>query len=130
MLSTIQILLVTVIGIGVLVATAIAFTDAVRRPERAFSEAGKRTKKFWSLVLGAGLLVAVLCAVRLISSVIFNLAALVPAAAYWYDVRPELPGSGASARAKLAANRQQRKAAKLPRKVKVPDYYDPADWDK
>lgn len=130
MLRTIRFLLITVIGIGVLVAAVIAFTDAIRRPERAFSEAGKRTKKFWSLVLGAGLLVALLGAVGLVS-IIFNLAALVPAAAYWYDVRPELPNpGGGSARAKLAASRQQRKAAKLPRKVEVPDYYDPADWDK
>jgi|GEM_PF-435940 len=128
MLSTLRFILVLVIGLGVLAAAVVAFVDAVRRPERAFTEAGKRTKKFWLLVLGAGLLFAVLGALNMIG-IVLNLAALVPAAVYWYDVRPELPNTGGSTREKLAV-RQRKVAAKLPRKVEVPDYYDPSDWDK
>jgi len=126
-LAILRFVLSIAISLGVLVVAALGFFDALRRPEQAFSQEGKRSKKFWLLLLGAGLLVAVLGALQMGVGIILNLAALIPAAAYWYDVRPEIKSHGTTRGARPP---KPAKPAKLPRKVEVPDYYDPADWDK
>lgn len=137
-LNTVRLILVTVIGIGVLVVSAIALVDAITRPERAFASEGKRTKKFWLLVLGAGALVALLGALSMVS-IMLNLIALVPAAVYWYDVRPEVKpygttrGVAKSQRSDGATNSLNHsvnkvRARKLSKSAKVPDYFDPDDW--
>jgi uncharacterized membrane protein len=77
------------VGVGVLVASILAFTDAARVPERAFVTADKRTKKFWLLVLGAGLLFSILGALQMVG-IMLNIIAIIPAAAYWYGVRAEV----------------------------------------
>jgi hypothetical protein len=81
------------IGVGVLFAALTAIISASQRPERAFETAGKRTKKFWLLVLGAGLLFAALGVLGMIP-ILLNIAAVVPAAIYWYDVKPAVSERG------------------------------------
>lgn len=141
-LGVARFVLVTVIALGVLAASVVAFADAAMRPPRAFSEEGKRTKRFWLLLLGAGLLFAVLGALSMIS-VVLNLAALIPAAAYWYDVRPAIKPFGTTRGGpnnttatpkrpkpiKTPRPAAKIRAAKEARGVKAPDYYDPTDWE-
>jgi len=74
------------IGGGVLLASIIAMVDAARVPESAFVDADNRTKKFWLLLLGGGLVVAILGALQMVG-IMLNLIAIAPAAAYWYGVR-------------------------------------------
>ena len=81
--------LTVVIAIGVFVAAMLALIDAARKPGTAYTDGGKKTKKFWLLVLGAGGLFALLGAVGMIN-IMLNIIAIVPAAIYWYDVRPAI----------------------------------------
>lgn len=85
----IRMVITIAIMVGVLAASVIAFADAARVPSFAYTSNGKRTKKFWLLVLGAGLLFALMGAVQMIG-IMLNIIAIVPAAAYWYGVRPEI----------------------------------------
>lgn len=98
-LSNIRFFVAAAIAIAVLVCAVVALVDASRRPERAFASEGKQTKKIWMLILGGGLLFAVLGAVGMIS-VVLNIVAIGPAAVYWYGVRPAIKpygtGSGPS----------------------------------
>ena len=77
------------ITIGVLFVALLALVDALRRPADAFAENGKKTKKFWLLILGAGALFAVMGAVGMLN-IMINILAIVPGAVYWYDVRPAI----------------------------------------
>jgi hypothetical protein len=81
------------IALVVLVVAVIAFIDLLRRPERAFTAEGKATKTIWTLVLGAGLLFAVLGSLRMID-IVLNIIAIGPAAVYWYGVRPAIKPYG------------------------------------
>ena len=92
-LNTIRLVVVLAIAISVLVCSLIAFFDALRRPERAFASEGKQTKTIWLLILGGGLLFAVLGALGLVS-VVLNIVAIGPAAVYWYGVRPVIKPYG------------------------------------
>ena len=85
----IRFVLTIAIAIGVFIAAALALIDAVRKPAVAYTDGGKKTKKFWLLVLGAGGLFALLGAVGMIN-IMLNIIAIVPAAVYWYDVRPAI----------------------------------------
>ena len=85
------------IGGGVLLASIIAMVDAAQVPESAFVDADNRTKKFWLLLLGGGLVVAILGALQMVG-IMLNLIAIAPAAAYWYGVRQSVkPPRGSSA---------------------------------
>jgi hypothetical protein len=77
------------IAIGVLLAVALAVVDAIRRPAASYEASGKRTKRFWLLVLAAGTLFAVLGALQMVG-IMLNIIAIIPAAIYWYDVRPAI----------------------------------------
>ena len=92
-LSNIRFFVSAAIAIAVLVCAVIALIDASRRPERAFASESRQTKKIWLLILGAGLLFAVLGAVQMIS-VVLNIVAIGPAAVYWYGVRPNITPYG------------------------------------
>ncbi len=92
-LNLIRFLVVTAIALVVLVCALIAMFDAARRPERAFTSEGKQSKSIWLLILGAGLLFAVLGALNLIT-VVLNVVAIGPAAVYWYGVRPHIKPYG------------------------------------
>ncbi|CAN5495121.1 hypothetical protein BH18ACT8_BH18ACT8_03570 [soil metagenome] len=69
------------------VCKAVAFVDAVMRPENAFVAGGKQTKPFWLLVLG----LAVVANTLIWSPLSFlNLIGTVAALVYLADVRPIL----------------------------------------
>ncbi|MCL1870003.1 MAG: DUF2516 family protein [Promicromonosporaceae bacterium] len=93
MLNLIRWLVSSAVSLVVLVAAVIAIIDAARRPERAFTSEGKWTKPIWLLVLGAGLLFAVLGALGMIQ-IVLNIVAIGPAAVYWYGVRPAIKPYG------------------------------------
>ena len=93
MLNSVRIFIDLAISLVVLVAAVVAIADGARRPERAYSVEGKATKKIWMLILGAGLLFAVLGALGMIQ-IILNILAIGPAAVYWYDVRPAIKPYG------------------------------------
>ncbi|WP_029069077.1 DUF2516 family protein [Jonesia quinghaiensis] len=80
-----------------------ALVDASRRPARAFTAEGKRTKKFWLILLGASTLVGFLGLEPPLGAGYLGLMALfiaIPAFIYFADVRPALKpyGSGNSPR--------------------------------
>jgi len=94
-LDTIRLVVTIAIGVTVLVAAVVALIDAARRPESAYAYAGKQNKRLWLLILGGGLLFAVLGALGLVT-LILNIIALAPAGVYWYDVRPAVKNYGGS----------------------------------
>jgi len=77
------------LSVAVLLAAAIAFVDALRMPARSFEGTGRLVKKHWLLILGAGLLFAVLGGLGIVG-IMLNLIAIAPAAAYWYGLRDEI----------------------------------------
>ena len=67
------------------VCKAVAFVDAVSRPQEVFVATGKQTKPFWMLILG----IAVVANMLLWSPIhIVNLIGTVAAFVYLADVRP------------------------------------------
>src|SRR6478752_5307543 len=62
--------------------------DALRHPEKAYVAAGKRTRTFWLVLLGAALAIGFVTLFNPLS--IFGLLAFVGAAVYLADVRPAL----------------------------------------
>ena len=97
-MDTLRWLVANAVALAVLVVSVIAILDALRRPERAYTAEGKQTKTIWMLVLGAGLLFAVLGALQMIG-IVLNIIAVGPAAVYWYGVRPAIkPYGGGSQR--------------------------------
>ena len=85
-ISSVQGVVVLVLGRAALGAEVFALLDALRHRPDAFVAAGKRTKNFWLLVLG------VATAVGFVSNVLsmFGVIAFVAAAVYLADVRPAL----------------------------------------
>jgi len=79
-----------------------ALVDLLRRPAQAFLSAGKRTKKFWGLLLGAAVLLAFVALPYPIGFGYLSFLALgsaVAAAVYLADVKPAVtPYSGGRGR--------------------------------
>lgn len=100
LLGSFQGLILLVLGVGALAMTGYAFIDAVRRPAEAFTYAGKRTKVFWLVVLGAAFAITFVIFVDVLS--IFGILTVVAAAVYLVDVRPAVRqyrgGRGGAAR--------------------------------
>jgi hypothetical protein len=75
-----------------------ALIDLLRRPAQAFVSAGKRTKKFWGLLLGVAVLLAFVALPYPIGFGYLSFLALgsaVAAAVYLVDVKPAVvPYSG------------------------------------
>ncbi len=77
-----------ILGVGAFGLEAFAVVDALRRRPDAFVAAGKRTKQFWTILLGVA---AAIGFVTLFSPLnIFGLLAVVAAAVYVTDVKPAL----------------------------------------
>ncbi|CCH74151.1 conserved exported hypothetical protein [Nostocoides australiense Ben110] len=88
MLHTVQSWVLLILGAGALGLEAFAVVDALRRRPDAFVAAGKRTKQFWTILLGVA---AAIGFVTLFSPLnIFGLLAVVAGAVYLADVRPAL----------------------------------------
>jgi len=102
---------------GVLLASVIAIIDAARIPASNFVDSGKHTKRFWLLLLGAGVLFAVLGALQMVG-IMLNIIAIIPAAAYWYGVRSEVkPYRAKTVRAKTPMARPNFKFGRNTAKV-------------
>lgn len=76
------------LGVAALGCELFAFVDALRHPEQAFVAAGKRTRTFWLLVTGVGLLLGVVTVTNPLN--LFAVVGFVAAAVYLADVRPAL----------------------------------------
>ncbi len=88
MFHTVQSWVLLILGAGALGLEAFAVVDALRRRPDAFVAAGKRTKQFWTILLGVA---AAIGFVTLFSPLnFFGLLAVVAGAVYLADVRPAL----------------------------------------
>jgi hypothetical protein len=88
-LFTAQGIITLLLGVAAFAAEVFALVDAVRHRPDAFVAAGKRTKQFWSIVLGIAVLLGfVSIGTQLTFSI--GLIAVVAAGIYLADVRPAL----------------------------------------
>ncbi|WP_372593818.1 DUF2516 family protein [Actinotalea sp.] len=93
MIRTLQVYIFLALYLAVFVMSLVAFLDAVRRPAAAFPAAGKRTKQFWTTLLGVALAVAFVAIPAPIGLGLLSFLALgsaVAALVYQYDVKPAL----------------------------------------
>lgn len=96
MFGALQFYVLGLITVVLFAVEAYALVDALRRPAGAFVSAGKRTKQFWSLLLGGA---AVLGFVGLYPPLgggylgLMALFVIIPALVYLTDVRPAVGGS-------------------------------------
>lgn len=58
MIASLQVWIFLALYLIVFVLSVVALVDLLRRPAPAFVSGGKRTKKFWGLILGAATAVA------------------------------------------------------------------------
>lgn len=86
LLAGAQTVVLLVLSVGALVLTGFAFLDAVRRPAQAFAYASKRTKTFWSVLLGVALAVSFVSFGGGLG--LFMILPVVAAGIYLADVRP------------------------------------------
>ncbi|WP_043501098.1 DUF2516 family protein [Georgenia sp. SUBG003] len=102
MIANVQVLLFLVLSLILLGIELWALLDAARRPAGAFTYAGKRTKRFWVLLTGAGALVGFIAIPPPLGLGIFGtfamFVAVVPAGVYLADVRPEVRSYGGGRR--------------------------------
>ena len=99
MFGALQIYLLSLITVVLFAVEVYALVDALRRPATAFVSAGKRTKTFWSLVLGAAAVLGFVGLYPPLGGGFLGLMALfliIPAIIYLTDVRPALGGSRGS----------------------------------
>ena len=98
MIRTLQVLIYFALYAAVFAITVYALIDALRRPARAFVSGGKRTKQFWTVLLGVATAVAFVAVPPPIGIGALSFLALgsaVVSGVYLADVRPAIrPYSG------------------------------------
>lgn len=98
MFRTLQALIYFALYAAVFAVTVYALIDALRRPARAFVSGGKRTKQFWTVLLGIATAVAFVAVPWPLGFGMLSFLALgsaVAAGVYLADVRPAIkPYSG------------------------------------
>ena len=97
MFGFLQTTIMFVLTTGCFVAEVWGLVESLRRPQRAFVSAGKKTKKFWSILLGATVLVGFLGLTPPLGNGYLGLTALlvaIPAFIYFADVRPAIAPYG------------------------------------
>lgn len=98
MIAWAQTLVYLALYLAVFVLSVYALVDAARRPARAFAVAGKRTKQFWTVLLGVATAVAFVALPWPLGIGALSFLALgsaVAAGVYLADVRPAVkPYSG------------------------------------
>lgn len=88
---TLQYVVMLLFFVAILVLSAWALIDALRRPPQAFVSAGKRTKNFWGAVLGVATVVAFLSVpLGLGFPQFLGLLSAVAAVVYLVDVKPAI----------------------------------------
>ena len=80
-------LILAVVSLGMFVAQAVAFVDALTHSKEAYVAGDKLTKQAWCIILGLALVAHMLIWSPLS---LFNLVGIVAAIVYLVDVRPTL----------------------------------------
>jgi hypothetical protein len=80
-------LIMAVVSLGMFVAQAVAFIDALSQSKEAYVAGDKLTKQAWCIILGLALVAHMLIWSPLN---LFNLVGIVAAIVYLVDVRPTL----------------------------------------
>ena len=86
--TSLQQLLLLLLGLGVLALTGFALIDAVRYRPDAFTAASKLTKPIWCGILGVAVIIAIIKVTYPLD--IFGIICVVAAGVYLADVRPAL----------------------------------------
>ncbi len=97
MFGGLQTLIMFVLTTGCFVIQAWALIDCLRRPQRAFISEGKKTKKFWGILLGVFVLVGFTGLEPPLGYGMLGYTALfvtIPAFIYFADVRPAVAPYG------------------------------------
>lgn len=95
--GNLQLLILFLLTLGAFVIEVMAVIDCARRPERAFIAEGKKTKKFWLILLGVAALVGFLGLTPPLGIGFLGLSAIfvaVPAFIYYADVLPAIKPHG------------------------------------
>jgi hypothetical protein len=87
-----------VVVFAALVIAVISLVDAWARPEKAFTAEGKRSKKFWLLVLGVGVFFGFFFTLFGVNGPFWAVLPAAPGAIYWYSVRPAIKPYGTKRR--------------------------------
>ena len=93
MIRSLQVYIYLALFLAIFVTSLVALLDAARRPAPAFTSAGKRTKTFWTALLGgatAVAFVAIPSPVGIGALSFLALGSAVAALVYLYDVKPAL----------------------------------------
>lgn len=91
-LDSAQSFVLLVLNVGALALAVYALVDALRRPAPAFEQAGKRTKTFWSVLLGVATALAFVSVGGDIGLLV--IVSVVAAGVYLADVRPAVRSYG------------------------------------
>lgn len=100
LIPNLQNLILLVIAVTIFATQVFCLLDLATRPARAFPAEGKRTKKFWLLVLGVAALFGFLALPYPLGSgnfLFLGMVSAVPAILYLVDVRPAIAPHGRSA---------------------------------
>jgi len=94
-LGLLQTYLFVALALALFAVEAWALIDLLRRPSVAFTAAGKRTKTFWGLIVGAAAVVGLIAippplGLGLLGGGFLMFVAVVPAGIYLADVRPAI----------------------------------------
>lgn len=98
LIGNLQIFLFLALSLGAFALEVWALVHAARQPAGAFLAAGKRTKGFWLILLGAGAVLGFIAIPAPIGIGLFNgflpFFFILPAAIYLADVKPAVGGYG------------------------------------
>ena len=89
-LGSAQGLVILVLSLAAFAAEVFALVDALRHRPDAFIAAGKRTKKFWTIVTGIAVMLGFISVANSFTLFSVGLIAIVAAGIYLADVRPAL----------------------------------------
>lgn len=95
--GNLQMLIMFLLTAGAFAIEVLAVIDCVRRPVHAFTREGKKTKKFWSILLGVAALVGFLGLEPPLGTGYLGLSAVfvaIPAFVYYADVFPAVKSYG------------------------------------
>ena len=101
MFDSLQAMIVLAISVAALVAAVWALIDAIKYPDSAYVNAGKKSKVLWLVILGAAALVAFISLPRPLGAGggiigFLGIAAVIAVIYYVVDVRPKVSGASPS----------------------------------
>jgi len=91
-INSAQSVVLLVLTVAAFALTAYSFVDALRRPAAAFEYAGKKTKTFWSILLGVALALAFVSIGGQVGLLV--ILSVVASGVYLADVRPAVKTYG------------------------------------